>query len=83
MPETAAADRMTIALEELTKAIRNMKEQIPFTDHSINKAIEALTQLLPPNRPSVTQKKTAEAPRGGSIHQRYAVDRIQNGVATL
>ncbi len=52
---------MIIALEELTKVISNTKKQISFTDISINKAIEALTNILSSNRPSATNN-TAKGP---------------------
>ena len=48
MPATAAADRMTVALEELTSAIKKHKDHIPVTDKSVNKAIQALSKLLSP-----------------------------------
>ena len=82
MPETAAADRMTIALEELTEAICNTKEQIPFTDKSINKAIEALTKILSQNRPSAT-KKTASAPRESASRKDTRVARVNNNIQYL
>ena len=46
MPATAAADRMTVALKELISTIKKHKDHIPFTDQSINKAIQALSRLL-------------------------------------
>ena len=52
MPATAEADRLTLALEEVTKAIRNHNEQLPFTDHSLNNAINTLKSLLSPQQHS-------------------------------
>ena len=82
MPETAAVDRMTIALEELTEAICNTKEQIPFTDKSINKAIEALTKILSQNRPSAT-KKTVSVPRESASRKDTRVARVNNSQRVL
>ena len=52
MPATAEADRLTLALEEVTEAISNRNEQLPFTDHSLNNAINALKSLLSPQQHS-------------------------------
>jgi len=60
LPASAAADRMTIALEELTNAITNHKDEIPFTDHSVNKAIDALTNLISHKRASQQKDVTAQ-----------------------
>ena len=48
MPTTAAADRASTALEELTEALKNPKAALPFLDtgSKLNEAIEALSEIL-------------------------------------
>ena len=63
LPKNAAADRATQALEEFIQAINSKKaQQIPFSDKSINKAIEVLSKLLSPNNQPDTNK-VAPGPR--------------------
>ena len=47
LPANAAADRSTVALEELTNALNSKRSRdIPFTDKGINNAIRALRNVL-------------------------------------
>jgi hypothetical protein len=57
MPTTAAADRASTALEELSEALKNPAAAKPFlnTGNKLNAAIEALTEIL--------SKRSTDAPK--------------------
>ena len=80
LPKTEAADQLTTALEEVTNAINNRKEEIPFTDHSLNKAIiETLTSILSPQRLTATPNDTNDPRvRSGRNEERQLADDNNN-----
>jgi hypothetical protein len=68
MPTTAAADRASTALEELTEALKNPAAATPFlnTGNKLNAAIEALTEILSKQRtdaPKSDDKDKESPPR--------------------
>ena len=55
LPTNAAANRATKALEEFTAAIKSKRNQdFPFTNNSINKAFDVLSNLLKPRSLATT-----------------------------
>ena len=78
--ETAAADRATVALEEFTDAIKKTATKtMPLKQTSINKAIEALTRLLLPNKKATTTKENVVPPRVETIQTKtQAHPRVKN-----
>jgi hypothetical protein len=62
MPTTAAANRASTALEELTEALKNPEAAKPFlnTGNKLNVAIEALTEILSKSKRSTDAPKNEE-----------------------
>ena len=83
LPKTAAADRATAALEEFTDAIKKpATKTIPLQQSSINKAIDALTGLLSPNKTATTTQETVAPMLETSQTQTQAPPRVQTQTQT-
>lgn len=73
LPENAAADRATKALEEFTAAMKSKRNRdIPFTKKSINDAIDVLSRLFRSTR------TTRNATRPRVLEERVPRPRVDN-----